>query len=314
MKSAADLQRQWDKTRRVENGFTRVETSPLECYIGYDGGLCRSLRLSTGAGTKNLQPSKIVGIRQWRSGGRWILEMSLLSEAESEVFVEMCRDLLNFSEGAASSESAFQKFQRRYRQWQKLFAAGHSGLLSGEEQRGLIGELLFLRGQILSGREPAEAVGGWHGPLTQDFSYSEKWYEIKTVLEKAEKVKISSLEQLSRGDAGELVVFRLAKISGGADSFPPEKFTLNSLAEDLRQILEDSASADDFDSRLIQAGYISREEYGADVYRTAEIMNFETGGNFPRLLRENLPPEIVEASYSLSLSALKCRKDGKLGA
>ena len=114
-----------------------------------------------------------------------------------------------------------------------LLAAAKNDLLSEEQQRGLIGELLFLREQILNGRPLKESVAGWVGALKehQDFSYGETWYEIKSVMEQAEKVRIPSLEQLSLERVGELVIYRLAKTSG-------DGFTLNSIVKNLSELLE----------------------------------------------------------------------------
>ena len=144
------------------------------------------------------------------------MTLSLLSENETAVFVEMCRDLLVAAEDSIDEPTALKKFWQRYKHWQNLFAAAKNDLLSEEQQRGLIGELLFLSEQILNGCPLKESVAGWVGALKehQDFSYDETWYEIKTVMEQAEKVRIPSLEQLSLERVGELVIYRLAKTSG----------------------------------------------------------------------------------------------------
>ena len=56
---------------------------------------------------------------------------------------------------------------------------------------------------------------------------------------------------------------------------------------------------------LFQTGYVPREEYDEQIYSVAEVMNFTVDENFPRLTKNNLPPAIVEASYSLNLRGLK---------
>ena len=186
------------------------------------------------ARNKNSAVVKSVEINQrWRKDGRFNLTLSLLSENETAVFVEMCRDLLVAAEDSIDEPTALKKFWQRYKHWQNLFAAAKNDLLSEEQQRGLIGELLFLREQILNGRPLKESVAGWVGALKehQDFSYGETWYEIKSVMEQAEKVRIPSLEQLSLERVGELVIYRLAKTSG-------DGFTLNSIVKNLSELLE----------------------------------------------------------------------------
>lgn len=297
-----NLRGQWENTLRIERGYTFVDTAPLECHIGYDDKLRRTLLIISRHEVKIPPSSKTVEInRRRRKDGRFNLTLSLLSENETAVFVEMCRDLLTAAENAHDEAAALKNFWQRYKHWQNLFAAAQSDLLSEERQRGLIGELLFLRGQIIDGRPLKEAVAGWTGALKehQDFSYGAIWYEVKTVMEQAEKVRIPSLEQLSLERVGELVIYRLARTTG-------EGFTLNSLVNELSELLnENPAAAQRFEVLLFQTGYVPREEYDEQSYRVAEAVTFTVDENFPRLTTNNLPPAIVEASYSLNLRGLK---------
>ena len=296
-----NLRSQWEKTLKIERGYTFVDTSPLESYIGYDEKLRRTLLILYKHEIKIPPSSKTVEISQCkRKDGKFSLSLSLVSENEKAVFVEMCRDLLIFAENAQDETGALKKFWLRYNHWQNLFASVTHDLLSEEKQRGLIGELLFLREQIINERPLKESVAGWLGPLKehQDFSYGEMWYEIKTVTEQAEKVKISSIEQLSLETPGELVVYRLAKTSDG--------FTLNSIVKDLLEMLSKNPSAaQKFEVLLFQTGYVEREEYSEHNYRLVEDIKFEVDENFPRLTRNNLPTAVVDASYTLNLRKLE---------
>ena len=297
----ANLRGQWEKTLRVERGYTLVDVELPECYVGYDEQLRRTLLILSDVESKIPPSSRSVEIRQRRRrDGKFSLTLTLLCAEESAVFTEMCRDLLTFAE-ARDESSALKKFWQRYAHWQKLFAAATNDLLSDERQRGLIGELIFLREQLQNGREPLEAVDGWVGALKepQDFSYGEMWHEVKTVMEQAEKIRVASLEQLSLARRGELVVYRLAKASA-------DGFTLNSLVKNLSELLgKRLVAAQKFEALLFAAGYVRRTEYGEKFYRLAETMRFVVDEKFPRLTRDNLPPAIVEASYSLSLRGLK---------
>lgn len=296
-----NLRGQWEKTLKIKRGYTLVDTAPLESYIGYDDNLRRTLLILCKSETKIPPSSKTVEISQYkRKDGKFNLSLSLISENEKSVFVEMCRDLLVFAENAQDEVEALKYFWSRYSHWQNLFAGVTHDLLSEERQRGLIGELLFLREQIVNGRPLKEAVAGWLGPLKehQDFSYGEMWYEIKTVTEQAEKVRISSIEQLSLETLGELIVYRLAKTSDG--------FTLNSVVKNLSEMLSQNlAAAQKFEVLLFQAGYVEREEYSEHSYRLAENIKFAVDEKFPRLTRNNLPVAIVDASYTLNLRQLE---------
>ena len=304
-----NLRGQWENTLRVERGYTFVDTTPLECYIGYDEKIRQTLLIFSKHEIKIPPSSKTVEIKlRKRKDGRFNLSLTLLCENETAVFVEMCRDLLNFSEAARDEKQALKNFWQRYEHWQNFFAAAKNDLLSNERQRGLIGELLFLREQIINGRPLKETVAGWVGALKehQDFSYGEIWYEIKTVSEQAEKVRIPSLEQLSLERKGELIIYRLGNTSGDSSIFSLESFTLNSLAKNLSELLSKNSSAlQRFEVLLFQAGYIEREEYDDKFYRLAEVIKFVVDEKFPRLTKNNLPSAIIEASYSLNLRELQ---------
>jgi len=296
-----NLRSQWEKTLKIKRGYTFVDTTPLESYVGYDDNLRQTLLILCQREMKIPPSSKTVEISQYkRKDGKFNLSLSLISGNEKSVFVEMCRDLLTFAENAQDEAEALKYFWSRYNHWQNLFASVTHDLLSEERQRGLIGELLFLREQIINGRPLKEAIAGWLGPLKehQDFSYGEMWYEIKTVTEQAEKIRISSIEQLSLETLGELIVYRLAKTSNG--------FTLNSMVKDLSEMLNKNlAVAQKFEVLLFQTGYVEREEYSEHNYRLAENIKFAVDKNFPRLTKKNLPVAIVEASYTLNLHKLK---------
>ena len=269
-----NLRGQWENTLRIERGYTQADIQPLECFVGYDEQLRRTLLILSNVETKIPPSSQSVEIKQWRRrDGKFSLALSLLSEDESAVFFEMCRDLLTVTENSSDESDALKKFWQRYEHWQNLFTAAKNDLLTPEQQRGLIGELLFLREQILGGRPLLEAVEGWHGALKehQDFFYGESWYEIKTVTEQADKIRIPSLEQLSLERCGELVVYRLGNSSGDCSSFALENFTLNSLVKNLSELLHEKISAaQKFDALLFTAGYVQREEYDEKIYRLAE--------------------------------------------
>ena len=100
---------------------------------------------------------------------------------------------------------------KRYAAWLKLLQHKNSALLGVAAQKGLIGELLYLKDRIERGMPVADALAGWVGPegADQDFVYEDGWHEIKTTGAESAKVTISSAEQLDSAQSGELVVMRV---------------------------------------------------------------------------------------------------------
>ena len=125
------LRGQWENTLRIERGYTFIDTAPLECHIGYDDKLRRTLLILSRREMKLPPSSKTVEINQRRrKDGRFNLTLSLLSENETSVFVEMCRDLLATTEEARDESEALKKFWQRYKHWQNLFTAAKNDLCS----------------------------------------------------------------------------------------------------------------------------------------------------------------------------------------
>lgn len=300
-----ELKKQWLNTKEFAGAATRIDAMhPLEWYIGYDSLLNKALIIIGTIQFKTVKSSKAVQIVSFRrEDKRWMLRISLLEAAQDDVFMNMCADLLFYSGKGKDEKSAYELFQNRYNQWDKLFQHGKIDILSEEEQRGLLGELLFLKEQFAD-RSMLNAVKGWFGPDRnhQDFLYDSSWYEIKTVLEAASSVKISSLQQLAPLNSGKLAVNRLRLTAEKSLN----AMTLNSVVEQLYQILESDITAMNlFSGKLLDAGYILRTEYDDKSYLLIERVYYEIRDDFPRLTVENIPSAITGASYILSLPAIE---------
>jgi hypothetical protein len=71
-----------------------------------------------------------------------------------------------------------------------------NGLLTREQQRGLIGELWFLDRIAIPKLGPRAAIEAWHGQegSPKDFWFDKGCLEVKTSGAGAEKIEISSIE------------------------------------------------------------------------------------------------------------------------
>ena len=82
-----NLNGQWENTLKIERGYTFVDTSPLECYIGYDEKLRRTLLIICKIKIKIPSSSQTAEIsKRGRKDGKFNLSISLLSERETSVF------------------------------------------------------------------------------------------------------------------------------------------------------------------------------------------------------------------------------------
>lgn len=307
IESAEALKKQWEHTRHIPQGFTRIDTeSLLDWRIGYDEDLCHTLLVVSKTSGLLASESTAVEIRRGGKKGQNKLYLVLQEGSQADVFMTMCYDLLVYSQSAADEAEAFRRFQYRYLQWDKLFQRLVSGGLTEAQQRGLIGELLFLLS--MADQMPLlEAVEGWHGPDAshQDFLYQAVWYEVKAIREAAVEVRISSLEQLDGPSEGRLVLERLRDMAVGA----PGSFTLNQLVETVCQrFAEDAAALQCLEGRLLSAGYHAAPRYSVKGYAEQERVIYEVRADFPRIIPRMVHGAVTKASYQLSIPALEAWK------
>jgi hypothetical protein len=189
----------------------------------------------------------------------------------------------------------------RLARWRRLLRGG--GGLSLSEVRGLVGELLVLRG-CLGSRDPASVVAGWYGPLdgAQDFIFTDLRIEVKVVQPDARTVTISSADQLDSDERTVLVVVALKTISEGDPDI-----SLDQLVGDVHGMLAAAGSpqaADLFDARLAAGGYYEAGIERRTAFHLHAMSRFEVTGTFPRIGRSHLPLGVADVRYDLELGAL----------
>lgn len=147
-------------------------------------------------------------------------------------------------------------------------------------------------------------MDAWQGPEggDQDFLFSDTWTEVKTVALASQTLKISSLEQLDQDTKGFIKVFILEKGQNNDENYNLPKV----VAQIHDTLLPLPFLRDRFDMKLFKTGYREEEEdmYKNNNFRLIESRTYYVDEQFPKLTHKNVRPEIVFASYELSLSAL----------
>ena len=101
---------------------------------------------------------------------------------------------------------------------------------------------------------------------------------------------------------GELVVMLIDKCA-------PERSGSVSLGEQvdlaLGRVHEDADALSLLESKLTRYGFIDLPEYREQKYVCSGKMRFRVDANFPRLTADNVPPQIIQAEYSISLAGIE---------
>ena len=271
-------------------------THPLEFYIGIDdrGRKCIILRSKFRPDVIKSTSAIEISIGQVRNN-IWSLGFHLAQNSMSGLFYRFCDDIIESSRELPESINGMTYVVKRYNSWKKMFYTLKKELLSENEIIGLIGELLFLKDEMLLNYDELEAVNSWSGcdKTHKDFSINEDWYEIKSTKSSSLTVKIHSIEQLDADFDGKLVVYEFEKMSESFDGY-----SLNSVIRDLLNKVSPEI-ADIILEKLKNIGWEYNDGYDKFVYRIVSFTKYSVNDKFPRLRKKDIPAAIVKLEYEI---------------
>lgn len=302
-----DLERKWGNVTYYNGGFIRVAAEhPLEWYVGYQAIDQKTLMIVSNSETIAPDSSKsvLVSSRRREVDEKWTLTFELMKNEQEGVFINLCCDILNYSQSAASEKEALNRALTRYKQWSRLLEYQKPALMDEGTQKGLFGELLFLQSKVKEGIKVLSVVQAWVGPdgSDQDFVFADGWYEVKTIGVAADSVSISSLQQLDCDGSGHLVIIRV-------DKSAPERqgaFSLFQKVEQIREVIkQDQEAATIFEVKLARYGYIDLPEYEIQAYYYSGEKSYTVNESFPKLSSKNVPSQVIASQYKLSIAGIE---------
>ena len=232
------------------------------------------------------------------------LTLRLLDELYRAVFIALVTDIAGHVLAATDQRAGVRAFLGRLRTWQAFFDRASAGGLTEEEQRGLFGELWFLRELAVADLGAQRAIAGWVGPVARshDFEYHGVAVEVKTTAAASPKtVHVSNVLQLdSTGlDALLLLHLWLQPLEGGGETLPQ---IVGQLRGDLAKI--DPGAATLLNDRLLSAGYadVHAPLYSTTGYLVRSSQLYRVSEGFPRIPIDSIPKGVVDVKYSVLLS------------
>lgn len=282
------------------NYFSRVDNKHnLEFHIGLDDHSRKSIEFRCHKfNPRKVSGTSVIEVNQFRNAEYYTIRFTLTDNEMEDLFIKFCEDLVEETRMIEPGVSGYKAVVDRYYKWRKMFVAGKQNLLTESQIMGLIGEILFLKGNLADRIGLSAALKSWSGQeLThKDFSYEGTWFESKAVSRSSLSIKISSLEQLDSESDGELVVHALEKMSEAYDGI-----SLNKLIFTTRDLFTTAEEKDDFMSKVCLQGYEYNQYYDTFVYEVVAFYRFAVTNDFPKLTRKNVNPAISKVSYTLSL-------------
>ena len=225
-------------------------------------------------------------------------------ERFTDLFAILCQDIADHARTAPSESAAFRIVLGRLHTWQRFVTEHGLNRLSEEKQIGLFAELLFLGERLLPKMTALDAFRSWRGPFGEahDFELPEISVEIKaTGVASPTVIRISNLDQLE--PTGNKALF-LATMQILEDNETGR--TLPDLIRSTRNMIAavDSAVTLEFDAALMEVGYIETHASSYGIRRRCfRRRDYRVGDGFPRLVRNNVPPGIADASYTIRIDS-----------
>lgn len=189
-------------------------------------------------------------------------------------------------------------------EWKFFFEKQENEILSVSAQKGLFGELHFLKDVLFEKYTFAESVYYWTGSdrTNHDFQLKNNAVEVKTTSTKQhKKFTISSEKQL---DCTGLEHLYLALFAINIHSNMPDRTLPSYIREIYTQIQDDPIASFQFQIKLAKYGYneLLAEKYALG-FSVFEMKFFEVIEDFPRLLQKNLPDGVGDLKYSVVVAA-----------
>lgn len=238
-----------------------------------------------------------------KNPNKQFLLILLLNTQHKDIFSALCQDLIFGVSEISDEKILINKLIDRIVKWQSLFEKlGHQGLLD-DAQRGLYGELYFLRKYLLQSSDFIKCISTWVGPenAIQDFQYSNWAVEVKTTHGKNhQKINISSERQLDDSIIHNIFLYHLSlDVRMGFGE------TLNFIIEEIFHLLNDNSIATNhFKLKLMEYGYfdIHKHIYDNHGYAIRQENIYSVTGDFPRITEKQIPIGVGDVKYSIILT------------
>lgn len=227
--------------------------------------------------------------------------LRLLDETQRELFLTLCRNVVETAEGADTLEHALSRAIRRTRRWHFFLKGGSAKGLTIDQQRGLVGELSFL-GELCEAIGPLAAIESWKGPegASKDFEFPHCCIEVKARRGAAKPyVRISSEDQLSDVEGGSLFL----RVYNVDSAVLPEGENLHVHVSKAAARFEDCDKAyEQWEDLISAAGYALDDDYNDRRWVVGLARTFDVIPGFPRVVSP-LPDGVGSLSYAIALDA-----------
>lgn len=231
------------------------------------------------------------------------LNLILVDLSNKEIFNHIIQDIITILIELGDNNQIIKEYANRLTKWQTIFEKFNVDGLSPEEQRGLFGEIYFLREFMQLNTNFQQIVSSWVGSSKEirDFQMNNWAVEVKTTYgSNHQKVHISSERQLDNTHIENLFLYHLS-----LEKAQEAGETLNEIVNSIYTILEDDIiSSNRFKSKLYEAGYFVHHYnlYDSVGYFVRNDTFYKVENDFPRIQENEIRSGVGDIKYSIILS------------
>jgi hypothetical protein len=232
-----------------------------------------------------------------------ILLIKLLSAQHADIFSVLCEDLIATISKVTSETRLVKELLDRFEKWNSLFDKASSEGLTQEQQRGLFGELYFIRKYLHNNPDYLSVINSWVGAEKQikDFQSGTWGVEVKTSYgNNHQEVQISSERQLDTSNFENLFLYHLS-----LEARQQSGERLNEIVDSISALLSsDFASLNRFRNKLFEGGYFDRHKHLYDDigYFIRQETFYKVYESFPRVEEKDLRKGVGGVKYSIIVS------------
>lgn len=232
------------------------------------------------------------------------LNIYLLDNELKEIFSLFIQNILEDIVESVTEKEALTTTLNIISEWKKLFDKISFNGLTIEQQKGLIGELLFFNYLLDNQKTINTILNAWTGPdfEDKDYIFNSIGIEVKLTSSKNPKIKITNERQLDTQNLSEL--FLILYIT---EEVKANGFSLNSLIEQIRQKISNNfAELKFFNDRLLLTGYFEEDSENYNkLFSLNKTFCFTVNPDFPRIIKSQIPLGVYNTSYFIEISAVE---------
>lgn len=308
-----DIKSIWEDQKPTGDIIVRTRINEIEhlnCYAATNhitGQHLFVISISNLVQIPNLKNYRFKGVEVFTIESKDTAELYiyLLDNSLKDIFSMFIQDVMENIQNTITEKEALSRALNVVSNWRRLFGKINFNGLTIDQQKGLIGELLFLSYILDNKPDEIDNLSKWtsteRGFESKDFTMGSVGVEIKFSSSKQPRIRISNERQLDPESLDKLFL-----VLYSAEPVKDKGISLDSMVENIRNKIKIADELKEFNVKLELIGYFDDDkDHYNNMYSIKKIFVFEVASGFPRIVKSQLPLGVYDTSYSIEVSSIE---------